>query len=263
MDLKLKNRVALVAASSRGLGKAVAWGLAREGAKLVICSREKSVLEKTADDIFLETGVSVFPLAMDLSDPAQIDWLMEETLDLFGKIDILVTNAGGPPPGNMEDMNEKDWQNAIQLTLMSAARLSKAAIPSMRKQKWGRIIHMTSASVKQPIPGLLLSNVLRPGVVGLTKSLATEFGKDNILINAVCPGYFQTDRVEELLHDKAVKTNRDLDDIKNELLTQIPMGRMGNPEEFADLVVFLCSERSSYITGSVIQADGGYIKGLM
>lgn len=262
MDLKLRNRVALVAASSRGLGKAVAWGLAQEGAKLVICSREKSVLEKTADEIFLGTGVSVFPLAMDLTDPAQIDWLMEETLDLFGKIDILITNAGGPQPGSFEELSEKDWHKAIQLTLMSASRLTKAVIPSMRKQKWGRIIHMTSATVKQPIPELLLSNVLRPGVIGLTKSLALELAQDNILVNAVCPGYFATDRVDEIFHNKARAANTTVEEVKDQVMSQIPLGRMGSPEEFADLVVFLASDRASYITGSMIQIDGGYVKGL-
>jgi 3-oxoacyl-[acyl-carrier protein] reductase len=263
MDLELKNRVALVAASSKGLGKAVAWGLAREGAKLVICARHKEVLEKTADDIFLGTGVSVFPLAVDLADAEQIDWLIEETMDLFGRVDILVTNAGGPPPGNFKDVGEADWMKSVQLTLMSTVRLTQAVIPGMRKQKWGRIIHMTSVSVKQPIDGLLLSNVLRPGVVGLTKALSQELAKDNILVNAVCPGYYMTDRVKELLQKKAKKSKTSIDDVTAEIVTQIPLSRMGNPEELANLVVFLASERASYITGSTIQADGGFVKGLM
>ena len=263
MELGLKNRVALVAASSKGLGKAVAFGLAREGAKLVICARNKQVLEKTADDIFLETGVSVFPLAVDLSDAEQIDWLIDETLDLFGKVDILVTNAGGPPPGNFGDVDEAAWMHAVQLTLMSTVRLTKAVIPGMRQQKWGRIIHMTSVSVKQPIDGLLLSNVLRPGVVGLTKSLSQELAGDNILVNAVCPGYIMTDRVDELLRDKARKTKSGIDKAAKTITDQIPLGRIGKPEELADLVVFLASERASYITGAIIQADGGYVKGLM
>ncbi|MFH1943835.1 MAG: SDR family oxidoreductase [bacterium] len=263
MERVLKNKVALVAASSRGLGKAVAWGMAREGAKLVICARDKSVLEKTADDIFLETGVSVFPLAVDLTQYDQIDWLIEETMDLFGKVDILVTNAGGPPSGDFKDMEEADWKRAVDLTLMSVVRLTKAVIPKMRKQKWGRIIHMTSVSVKQPIPGLLLSNVIRPAVVGLTKSLAQEYAKDNILVNAVCPGYFLTDRVKELLREKAKKGKKSIDSVMGEIVAQIPLGRMGDPEELANLVVFLASERASYITGSIIQVDGGYVKGLM
>jgi len=263
MEFELKNRVALVTASSRGLGKAAAWGLAREGAKLVICARNKKTLEKTADDIFLETGVSVFPLAVDLTEIEQIDWLIEETLDLFGKIDILVTNAGGPPSGNFNDIEESDWMKAVQLTLMSTVRLTKAVIPGMRKQKWGRIIHLTSVSVKQPIEGLLLSNVLRPGIIGLTKSLSQELAKDNILVNAVCPGYHMTDRVKELLQTKAKKNKTNVDSVLEEIVRQIPLGRMGKPEECADLVVFLASNRASYITGSVIQVDGGFVKGLM
>ena len=261
MELGLKNRVALVSASSKGLGNAVAYGLAREGAKLVICAREKSVLEKTADDIFLETGVSVFPLSVDLTDRGQIEWLVEETLDLFGKVDILVTNAGGPPEGYFFDLDEEDWMRAVQITLMSVVRLTRLVLPGMRKQKWGRIIHMTSVSVKQPIPGLLLSNVLRPGIAGLTKSLAAEVAKDGVLVNAVCPGYFQTDRVKELLQNKAKKTKKTIAKLTAELNQQIPMGRMGDPAELADLVTFLASERAGYITGSIIQADGGYVKG--
>ncbi len=261
MELGLKNRVALVSASSRGLGKAVAYGLAREGAKLVICAREKKVLEKTADDIFLETGVSVFPLSVDLTDKGQIDWLIDETLDLFGKVDILVTNAGGPPSGDFMDLEEDDWMRAVQLTLMSTVRLTRLVLPGMRKQKWGRIIHMTSVSVKQPIPGLLLSNAIRPGIVGLTKSLAAEVSKDGVLVNAVCPGYFFTDRVEELLQAKAKKTKKSISKLTADITEQIPMGRMGDPAELADLIVFLASERAGYITGSVMQVDGGFVKG--
>ncbi len=263
MDLGLKNKVALVAASSRGLGKAVAWGLSREGTKLVICSRDKKILEETADEILLKTGVTVFPLALDLVDPGQINWLIEETLDLFGRVDILVTNAGGPPAGEFEDLQDVDWKHAYELTLMSAVHLSRAVIPGMRKQKWGRIIHMTSMSAKQPIPGLLLSNVFRPGVIGLTKSQALDLAKDNILVNAVCPGYFLTDRVKSLIEEKAKKAKKKFNKMMEETTASIPLGRMGSPEELANLIVFLASERASYITGSVIQADGGYVKGLM
>jgi len=263
MDLGLKNKVALVAASSKGLGKAVAWGLAREGAKLVICARDKKNLEKTADDIFLGTGVSVFPLSVDLTESDQINWLIDETLDLFGKVDILVTNAGGPPPGDFKNLNETNWAEAVQLTLMSAVRLSKAVIPGMQKQKWGRIIHMTSVSVKQPISGLHLSNVIRPAVIGLTKSLALEYAKDNILVNAVCPGYFLTDRVKQLFQNKAKKSKKTITEVEKAIKAQIPLGRIGSPEELANLIAFLASDKASYITGSIIQADGGFVKSLL
>ncbi len=262
MDLGLKNKVALVAASSKGLGKAIAWGLAREGTKLVICARHKEVLEKTADDIFLKTGVSVFPLSIDLSESDQIDWLISETFDLFGRVDILVTNAGGPPPGYFQDLQEVDWQKAVDLTLMSVVRLTNAVIPGMRKQKWGRIIHLTSVSVKQPIEGLLLSNVLRPSIVGLTKSLSQELAPHNILVNAVSSGYCMTDRLKELLREKAKRRKMSVDKVTREFVKNIPLGRIGDPEELANVVVFLASEKASYITGSNIQIDGGFVRGL-
>jgi len=263
MDLGIKNRVALVAASSRGLGKAVAWELAREGVKLVICARNKEILEQTADEILLDTGVTVFPLAVDLSNPNQIDWMINETLDLFGKVDILVTNAGGPPAGNFSDLTDKEWMEAAQLTLMSAVRLVRKVLPSMQKQKWGRIIHMTSVSLKQPIDRLFLSNVFRPGVAGMAKSLSNELAKENILVNTVCPGYFMTERVKELISAQAEKTGRPEKEIEKEITGKIPLGRMGNPEELASLIAFLASEKASYITGATVQVDGGYIQGLL
>ena len=263
MDLGLKNHVALVAASSRGLGKAVAWGLAKEGTKLVICSRNKEVLEKTADEILLETGVTVFPLAMDLTNHEQIDWLIEETMDLFGRVDILVTNAGGPPPGDFNDVLEIDWKDSFHLNLMSAVRLTKAVIPGMQKQKWGRIIYMTSVTVKQYMPGMVLSNVIRPSILALMKNMSQELAKDNILVNSICPGYFITDRVKQLIEEKAKKEKKQASKIREEFITDIPLARMGNPEEFANLIVFLASEKSSYITGSAISIDGGLVRGLL
>ncbi len=263
MKLGLENKVALVAASSRGLGRAIAEQLSAEGVKLIICSRNKRILEKTADDIFLKTGVSVFPLAVDLSKKDQIEWLVREAIDLFENIDILITNAGGPPPGNFDDIEDDEWGKGFELTLMSAVRLIKVVVPGMKKQRWGRIINLTSVSVKQPVDGLLLSNVIRPGVVGLTKSLSQELAPYNILVNSVCPGYHMTDRVKQLLQNKAKVKNITVEEAEKEITDQIPLARMGKPEEFADVVTFLASERASYITGAVIQVDGGYVKGLM
>jgi len=263
MKLELEDKVALVAASSRGLGKAVAEKLSAEGVKLVICARNKRMLEKTADDIFLKTGVSVFPLVADLSQKEHINWLLREAIDLFGTIDILITNAGGPPPGSFDDIEDDEWENGFELTLMSAVRLIRGLIPGMKKQKWGRIINLTSVSVKQPVDGLLLSNVIRPGVVGLTKSLSQELAPYNILVNSICPGYHMTDRVKQLLQNKAKVKKISVQEAEKEITDQIPLSRMGEPKELADVVTFLVSERASYVTGTIIQVDGGYVKGLM
>jgi len=263
LRLGLEDKVALVAASSRGLGKAVAESLSSEGVKLVICSRNKRILEKTADDIFLKTGISVFPLVADLSQKEQVEWLIREALDLFGNIDILVTNAGGPPPGNFGDVEDDEWIKGFDLTLMSAVRLIRGVVPGMKKQKWGRIINLTSVSVKQPVDGLLLSNVIRPGVVGLTKSLSQELAPYNILVNSVCPGYHMTDRVKQLMQNKAKVKKTSVKEAEEEITDQIPLGRMGEPKELADVVTFLSSEKASYVTGAIIQVDGGYVKGLL
>jgi 3-oxoacyl-[acyl-carrier protein] reductase len=263
MEYGLKNKVALVAASSRGLGKAVAWALAREGTKLVICARNKKTLEETADEILMETGVTVFPLAMDLSDPERIDWLVTETMDLFGKVDILVTNAGGPPSGSLDELDDNQWKKSIDLTLMSVVRLTKAVIPAMKEQNWGRIIHMASVTVKQPVPGMLLSNTIRPAVIGFSKSIAEEVAGYQITVNAVCPGHFSTNRLRELMENKAQQSNISVKQIENELIDQVPLRRIGDPEEFGNLVAFLASEKAGYLTGATIQIDGGYVKGII
>lgn len=263
MDLGLKGRVAIVAASSRGLGKACALELAREGATVVICARDAERLMATADEIRAATGAEVFPLAIDLTDPAQIAHLANETLRRYGRIDVLVTNNGGPPPGYFDELDDETWLYAHQLTLLSAARLIRAVLPAMRVQQWGRIINITSVSVKQPIDNLLLSNVYRLGVVGLAKTLAAQLAADGITINNVAPGYTRTDRVLELAQARAQRQGKTVEEILAETTDRFPMKRMGEPEELAALVAFLASERASYITGTTIQVDGGYTQGIL
>lgn len=262
MDLGLQDKVALVAASSRGLGRAIAYGLAKEGARVAICARGEEALAQTAAEIEKATGSPVLAMVADLTDKQNIENLVARVVEEFGGLDILVTNAGGPPPGLFVDLTEENWEEAFHLTLMSAVRLCREVIPHMRRQRGGRIITMTSVSVKQPMDNLMLSNSLRLAVVGLTKTLANELAKDNILVNSVCPGWTRTERVEELLQDRAQREGTSVEEEFAKIEKEIPLGRMGRPEELANLVVFLASERASNITGTAIQVDGGYVKGV-
>ncbi len=263
MNLGLKDRVAVVAASSRGLGKACALELAREGANVVICARDAERLAATAEEISAATATKVLWFAMDLTDPVQIHHLADETLRHHGRIDVLVTNNGGPPAGYFDGFDDEAWLAAHQLTLMSAVRLIRAVLPAMRAQRWGRIVNITSVSVKQPMDNLLLSNVYRAGVVGLAKTLSAQVAADGITINNVAPGYTRTDRVLELAQARAAHEGKTVEEILDEITANYPMGRMGEPEELAALVVFLASERAGYITGTTVQVDGGYVKGVL
>ncbi len=263
MDLGLRDKVALVAASSKGLGKAIAWGLAAEGARVVVCARGEEALAATAREIEEDTGSPVLAVVADLTVKEDIERLVARTVEEFGGLDVLVTNAGGPPPGLFVDLSDEEWEVAANLTLMSAVRLIREAIPHMRRGGWGRIITLTSVSVKQPIDNLILSNAVRLAVLGLTKSLANELAKDNILVNTVCPGWTRTERMEELLRDRARRGGTSLEEEFAQIERDIPLGRMGSPEEVANLVVFLASERASNITGTAIQVDGGYVKGVL
>lgn len=263
MDLGLRDRVAIVAASSRGLGKACATELAREGTKTVICSRDCERLTAVAEAMRALTGAEVLPLKADLTDDAQIRHLADETLRRFGRIDILVTNNGGPPAGYFDDFADEAWLQAHQLTLLSAVRLIRAVLPAMRLQQWGRIINITSVSVKQPLDNLLLSNVYRPGVVGLAKTLSAQVAADGITVNNVAPGYTRTDRVLELAEARAAGEGKAVEQVLAETTASYPMKRMGEPEELAALVAFLASERAAYITGATIQVDGGFARGLL
>lgn len=257
MDLGLNGKVALVAGASKGLGKAVALGLAREGASVAIVARDQARTENAAKEIREQTGASVLALIADVTVPSDVQRVVDETVKQFGAFHILVTNAGGPPPGTFVSLTDEQWQNAVNLTLMSAVRLSRAAIPQMRAQKWGRIIHICSYSVKHPIENLMLSNSIRAAVVGLSKTQAIELSKDNILVNSVLPGWTMTERVEQLMQDRAKRANTDVRAQYAAIEKEIPLGRMAKPEEFANVVVFLASERASYVNGVALPVDGG------
>jgi len=259
----IKDKVAIVAASSKGLGKAVALGLANEGAKLTICARGEEELLKTGREIESKTSTEVLAVPCDVSNTEDIKKVVAETVNKYSSVDILVNNAGGPPVGDFHDFSLEDWHKAVELNLLSAVTFSNLAIPYMKERKWGRIVNITSYAVKQPVDGLILSNTVRAGVVGLAKSLSNEFGPYNILVNNVCPGRIHTDRITQLATERAKKSGMTFEEALKSMDDGIPVGRIGQPEELANLVVFLSSERASYITGTTILADGGLAKGIM
>jgi len=237
MDLGLSKRVALVCGSTRGIGRAVAKVLADEGANVAVNGRDASA-----------------PFPADVSVPAEAERLVRDVAKQFGRLDILFCNAGGPAAAPFKDQPADAWQRAIELNLLSTIHLCRAAVPIMRKAQWGRIICLTSVAAKQPLPGLILSTTARAGVLGFAKALADEVATDGITVNSICPGFIATERVEELTRTKP--------DMMKQMLAQIPMGRVGNTSELAAAVAFLASERASYITGAVLQVDGGFIRSI-
>jgi 3-oxoacyl-[acyl-carrier protein] reductase len=263
VDLGLRGKVALVAAASRGLGRAIAAELAAEGARVVMCARGAEALEMARREIADATGAEVHAVVADVSDRKGIELVTSEAQAKFGRVDVLVTNAGGPPAGTFETHSWETWERAVNLTLRSAVELTRAVLPGMRERKWGRIINVTSIAVKQPVDNLILSNSVRSAVTGFARTLANEVATDGITVNNILPGYTRTERVEQLAESTAAKEGVAQRDIVARFENQIPMRRLGEPNEFAALAAFLASERASYITGQSIAVDGGWIRSLL
>jgi 3-oxoacyl-[acyl-carrier protein] reductase len=262
MEMGLRGTVALVTAASQGLGKAIATELAKEGAGVVICARRADVLEDTANEIRGLSGSKVVAIAADVSTPEGVEAAVGAAIESFGRLDILVNNAGGPPPGDFTKHDDAAWQRAFEQNLLSAVRLVRAALPHLKESGRGRIINMTGTAVKEPVEGLILSNSIRSAVIGMAKTLSSEFAAYNITVNNIAPGRIATERVEKLDQARAEASGSTAAEVKRGWEAQIPMGRYGRPEELAYLAVFLASDKASYITGTTIQVDGGMVKGM-
>ncbi len=262
METGLRNRVAIVAASSKGIGRAAALGLAAEGVNLALCARDAGALHETAEEARRLYGVEVYTETFDVSQDERVRHFADAVHNRFGRIDVCVTNAGGPPAKTFSETTMEEWDRAYQLNLRSTVSFAHAVLPHMQQQRWGRLIAITSVAVKQPVLELVLSNSIRTGVLGLVRSLATQFGPYNITINNVGPGYTATVRVKELALAHAQATGRSAAEYEAEVAKDIPLRRLAKPEEVADAVVWLASERAAYITGQTILVDGGVYRGL-
>ena len=260
MDLKLNGKRALITGASRGLGYAVALSLGREGVRLAINSRTPEAIQSAADDIHSQTGAEAHPLVGDASEPDVPARLVQEAVAALGGLDILITNAGGPPAGNFETFDDQTWQKAIELSLTSHVRLIRAALPPFPRSQAASVLTMTAYTVKQPAPSLILSNSVRAATVGLTKSLALELGKEGIRFNSILPGWTETERVQEILTARARNNQTQIEQEYARQVSEIPLGRMGKPEEFANAAVFLVSPAAAYINGVMLPVDGGTIK---
>jgi 3-oxoacyl-[acyl-carrier protein] reductase len=263
VELGLKGKVALVAGSSKGLGRAIAEELGAEGCNLVICARTDSAVRAAADELAHAHGVRTKAVTARLGVPGEADRLVGEALGAFGRVDILVTNAGGPPSGPFERISREAWQEAVHTLLDSAVDLARAVLPGMKERRWGRILNITSISVKQPVENLVLSNSIRAAVTGFARTLANEVASFGITVNNLLPGYTRTERVDELAAATSRMRGTEPQAIFAEWERQIPMGRLGEPRELAALAAFLASDRAGYITGTSIPVDGGWIKGLL
>ena len=260
MDLGIRDRAAVVAAASRGMGRAIAEALAAEGCKLAICSRNEQAIADTAGSIRDAHGVEVFHGSVDVRNTEALQAFVADARGAVGPFSIAVANAGGPPGGRFEDFGADDWTAAFRLNFLSSWALIHAVLPDMRAQRWGRVVTLTSTSVRQPIEGLILSNGIRAAVVGMLKTLATEYGMDNILFNNVGPGLIATDRLLSIAQRRANLAGISREEMIERLASQTALRRVGRPEEFAAVVAFLCSERASYVTGTSTMIDGGLVK---
>jgi 3-oxoacyl-[acyl-carrier protein] reductase len=262
MDLGLKDKRAFVAGSSRGLGYATALALAKEGCRVVINSRDEEKIQATAEEIASETGTQAYGVAGDVSHASTAEMLIEAAVESLGGLDILITNAGGPPAGSFEIFDEKTWQKAVDISFMSHVRLIRAALPHLRESESASVLTFTSYTVKQPLQNLILSNSVRAATVGLTKSLAMELGKDGIRFNSILPGWTLTERVQDLMGFRAETNKTSVEEEITRQIADIPLGRMGQPHEFANVAVFLVSPAASYVNGVMLNVDGGIVKGL-
>jgi 3-oxoacyl-[acyl-carrier protein] reductase len=262
MDLGLKDRVALVAASSQGIGLATAEAFAAEGCLVAMCARNRETLEAVAENIRKQYRAEVLAEALDVSDSAAVGRFVTSVVSKFGSVDICVTNAGGPPAKGFLAASLDDWQSALELNFMSTVYFAREVIPHMQRKRWGRIITLTSITTKQPVADLVLSNAVRAAVVGLVKSLANEFGKDGILVNNVGPGFTATDRLKQLAKARAAASGKTDQELFEEWAADAPLRRLGEPREVAETIVWLASERASFVTGQTVLVDGGVYKGL-
>ena len=263
MDLGLRGKVALVTASSKGLGKAVALALAAEGARVAMCARGRETLEAASAEIRAQTGAETLVETADVADPTAPARLVDAVLRRWGALHILVVNAGGPPPGTFAELPDAAWEDALRLNLLSAVRLCRAAVPPLKAARWGRILLMTSVAVKQPIDGLILSNTARAGVAGFAKTLAGELAPDGIRVNILCPGMFRTSRIDALAEARARKAGTTPAEEIRKMEAAAPVGRLGDPAEFGAVAAFLCGEPAGFITGAALAVDGGMCKSLL
>lgn len=262
MDLGLKDKVAVVTGASQGIGWSIARGLAAEGCKVSICSRSEENLKKAALSIKESTGIDILTIKADLRSKDDIQEYVKSTIGKFGRIDIAVNNSGGPPIKYFMDISEEEWLDGMKLNLMSTIHLTKEVVPHMKKAKSGSIVNITSISAKQPLDKFTISNTMRAGIIGIAKSLSNELGQYGIRVNNVCPGFTMTERLSEVFQEMARQKDVSVESVIAGSEDLVPLKRVAKPSEIADLVVYLCSQRASYITGTTIQADGGYVKGL-